>query len=66
MRLIKRKLILEAHQWTPDLADKIPNYYRDNKGWWILIEEKRRRISRGDWIVTGISGRQYIVKRTDY
>ena len=65
MRLIKKKMVLEAYQWTPDLADKTPNYYRDKKGWWIVIEERKRRISRGDWIVTGVTGEQYIAKKPD-
>ena len=66
MRFIKKGLVVEAYQWTPDLADKTPNYYRDKKGWWIVIEERKRKISRGDWIVTGITGKKEIVKEADF
>jgi len=68
MRFIKKWLVMEAYQWTPDLTYKTPNYYWDKtkRGWWIVIGGGKKKITRGDWIVTGITGEQAVVKQGDF
>ena len=68
MRFIKKRLVMDAYQWTPDLTYKTPNYYWDKnkRGWWIVIGGEKKRITPGDWIVTGITGEQAVVKQDDF
>ncbi len=64
MKFMKKPLIVEAYQWTPDLANRIPNCYWDKQNWWIIIDGEKKKLSSGDWIVTGITGKQYVAKQT--
>jgi len=68
MRFIRKGLVVEAYQWTPDLAYKTPNYYWDKtkRGWWIAIGGRKKKIARGDWIVTEITGGKKIVREADF
>jgi hypothetical protein len=66
MRFIKKGLVVEAYQWTPDLANKNPSFNWDTKSFWILLDGEKKKIGRGDWIVTGLTGKKKIVKEADF
>ena len=68
MRFIRKGLVADAYQWFPYLAHKTPNYYWDEtrRGWWIIIGGEKKKIDRGDWIVTEITGKKEIVRDADF